>query len=213
MMINGFNPALTRMPSPVVNPQVNALQARQQPTGWGFNQPVLTMPNPSDALLANPINAPMTGFNVGSMFSPVITNVNNFGSQVFNGLSNFGNQVAGGFNNVLGGFGQLATGMPSGIGFGSVMPAPQIPPTQQVQAMPSMRPTRQQIFQNITNGARLAVQDLGNMVKQNSSGLMGFGGGMALASAICPFAGGAVAATGASALANQMAANHASIPA
>ena len=209
MMINGFNPAMGRMISPMPSPQVNA---SQQQTGWGFNQPVLTLPNPSDALRANPINAPMTGFNVGAMFSPIITNVNNFGSQMINGLSGFGNQLAGGFMNTLGGFGQPAINIPSGLGIGSGFPVQQMMPPQNLQAVSGIRRTPQQIFQNIGQGARLAFQDLGNMVTQNSSGIMGFGGGMTLASAICPFAGGAVAATGASALANQMA-NHSSIPA
>lgn len=223
-MINGFSPALSRMPSPLMAQQTATSQVSQQQAGWGFNQPVLPMPNPSSALLLNPINNLMMGVNSNTQFSSTSNATSGFGNQWFNSLGNslgnFGNSVFGGINNGLSGLGtqfsnginNLSTIMPSMLGFGSNMPIQQVQRPQVVQNVPRTRPTGQQIFQNIGMGAQQAFQDLGSMMKQHGSSVMSFGGGMAVASAVCPFAGGALAATGATALANQMA-NGSSIPA
>lgn len=228
MMINGFNPGLSMMSPNLLNTQQNAPATTQ--SGWSaFQQPTVPIPMPGDALQLNSINMGlMPNFNnpLGlSSLSPSVSpsllgvttannnkqsqevppslsaatfgNISSFGGQLMNSMSNNWNRL-GSFP-LLGGISAM-----NPLGMQPLQGTPSIQQPAFIQN-PPMRRSPQQILQNIGSGAQQALQDIGSMMKDNSGGVMGFGGGMAIATAICPFAGGAMAATGASAMANQMA--------
>ncbi len=222
MMINGFNPSLS-----LLNAQFRSPQA--QPPMWSsFQQPTLQMPMASDALQLNSINMGLFPGNPLALSSlsprrqdaspqdnvnqpPALSaatfgNIPSFGGQLMNSVNNAWNSAW----NTLGGSFSLG-GSPMSASIGPAAPMQLQSPVRQVQQPPlslqntPMIRSPQQIFQNIGSGAQQAFQDIGSLIRDHGSGVMGFGGGMALATAVCPFAGGALAATGASALANRMA--------
>jgi len=229
MMMNGFNPTVSMLNAPFRSSQA------QPPVWSSFQQPVLQMPVAGNALQLNSINAgllfdPATGNPLAlsslsprnqqtsasqdSNQSPTLSaatfgNIPSFGGHLMNSINNAWNNTW----NILGG--NLNLPMGSLPVFGSLSPTNRLQqplPVQStrqapltIQNTPPLTRSPQQIFQNIGSGAQQAFQDIGSLIKDHSSGMMGFGGGMALATAVCPFAGGAVAATGASALANRMA--------
>jgi len=213
MMINGFNPSLS-----MLNAQLRSPQA-QLPMWSAFQQPTLQIPMASDALQLNAINMGLFPGNPLALSSLTprrqeTDNVNQppvLSAATFGNIPSFGGQLMNSVNNAWNSAWNTLGGIPVSASIGPVAPLQlQSPVRQAQQSSLTIRNTPvvrspQQIFQNIGNGAQQAFKDIGSLIRDHSSGLMGFGGGMALATAVCPFAGGALAATGASALANRMA--------
>lgn len=150
-----------------------------------------------------------------SLSQPIIPNTGNSGSGSI--MPNFGNMASNtgqmvnnafqGVGNAFGSFGQLGAGalfsiVAPSISFLQNMNSQQ--PLQNTQSAGSLsRTSPQQIFQSVTSGANQAFQDLGNLLTQNAPAMMAYGGSMAGAGAICPYAGAGMAATGAAMLLTQ----------
>jgi hypothetical protein len=194
MMINGF-PTF---------PMTTSLNANRGISSQSAPKPSTLLENfiPSQIPLQLPSTSQLSS---RQNTSPSSLNTNNLFSSLKNGLSTIKTQWMDTMNNVANraGFPPFMLLNPSSTS--SNNPIRQAPVINPRPNDISTRRTPQQIFRNMAGGAQQAIQDLGTMIRHQGSTMAGIGGGMALASAICAFAGGAMAATGATAVANQMA--------
>jgi len=78
-----------------------------------------------------------------------------------------------------------------------------IQPTNSVNPPAYVRPTAQQIVRNVGQGFSQGLQTFSNLVQQHGPMMASVGAGLAGAGAVCPFLGGALAATGGAMLAQQ----------
>lgn len=152
------------------------------------------------ASISQPVPTNNTQNANGWNLMPTLSNwTSNVGQMAGNTLQTVGNS--------FGSFGQLGAGALFSVVSPSINFLQNLNTQQPVQnTQPTggiTRTTPQQIFQSVSSGANQALQDIGTMFTQNAPAMMAYGGSMAGAGAICPYAGAGMAATGAAMLLSQ----------
>lgn len=184
MLVNGFNPG--RFLPSSVSP---AFGNRQPIVENTFNRPTTNFEPQSTLDRAPQFNMPQ--FQPQGMFRPITDS-----------FANWGNNIRNGFNNGISGLNNLATAGPAqGVGYNQPIQVPQ--QIQRLNVPPATRPTVGQIFNNIGQGAKQGIQDFATLAQKHGPMMLTAAAGMAGAGAVCPFMGGAMAATGGALLAQK----------
>lgn len=191
MLINNFNPSAFMRAPQVYKPQEdsNALENRR------IQNKTYTNPNYQDQ---NASPSVFPEFQANTRFTPLADS-----------LSGLGTGLATSVNKGFSKLNQFSLNMPT-----LNMPQPVYRPQKVVQPpaldrTPSVRPTTRQIFNSIGQGASQGLKDFGKLAKQHAPTVLTFGAALAGGGAVCPFMGGAMAATGGIMLAQQGANNQA----
>lgn len=193
MMINSFGTSMPMMPTSVNRATVAPTQISTQPSLLSAVSPI-SQPLPSRGTT----NA--GGWNLMSTLNNWTSNV---GQMAGNTLQTVGNNLG----NAFGSFGQLGAGALFSVVSPSINFLQNLNtqrPVQNVQPTGGItQTTPQQIFQSVSSGANQALQDIGTLLTQNAPAMMAYGGSMAGAGAVCPYASAGMAATGAAMLLSQ----------
>lgn len=181
-------------------PQYGGMQAQvNQAVPYAQTMPSVVQVIPAQQAMFStmPSQSPMFG-GFGNWFAPVTQSLQNSFAAGHSMLTGFG-QASGNFFNSLGGF------MAQGMGQGSpYMPAIQAPVSVYAPMAVHSPQSFPQVMRDMGQGAKMAVHQIGGILKEHAPVALALGGTIAASTAVCSFMGGAMVGTAGIAMAQHM---------